>query len=81
MTSGEVIIYIAEAPNGKCAIATLNSVTGHTNPELAKSNTLRSLGSDVCENIAHSTADENTFWDEVRYFLSVEDIKRLGLEL
>ncbi|MDD5318378.1 MAG: nucleoside-diphosphate kinase [Candidatus Pacebacteria bacterium] len=80
MTSGEIMVYITESTDSNCAIRTLNSVTGHTNPVEAKPDTLRSMGKNVCENIAHSTADEQTFWSEVRYFLTKEEIKTLRLE-
>lgn len=79
MTSGDVVVYVVEALNGECAIKTLNSATGHTNPAQAKPNTLRSLGFDVCENIAHSTTDEQTFWLEVNHFLNEQE--RLDLKL
>lgn len=70
MTSGDVIIYLVKSDNKKDdAIRILNSVTGFTDPSRAKSKTLRGLGENVCRNIAHSTADEETFWSEVRYFI------------
>jgi len=80
MTSGEVILYLVEARNGTCAIKGLNKVTGYTNPADAREGTLRSLGKDVRENIAHSTADATTFWSEARYFLTEEEISELKLE-
>lgn len=80
MTSGEVILYLVETGNGTCAIKGLNKVTGYTNPADARKGTLRSLGKDVRENIAHSTADATTFWSEARHFLTEEEISKLELE-
>lgn len=80
ISSGEVVLYIVEASEGICAIRTLNSVTGNTDPAKAKPNTLRSLGISVCENIAHSTDNEKTFWSEVTYFLGDIEITNLKLE-
>lgn len=73
MTSGDVVIYVVEAVNGECAIRTLNSVTGHTDPLQAKPGTLRRFGLSVCENIAHSTADEQTFWSEVNHLMNQQE--------
>lgn len=81
MTSGEVILYLVEVKNGDCAIKKLNKITGYTNPADAQKGTLRSLGIDLRENIAHSTADEYTFWSEIRHFLTKEEISELKLEL
>lgn len=79
MTSGEVIIYIVKSEDQICAIDSLNRVTGHTNPADAKPQTLRNLGISIRENIAHSTADESTFWSEVNYFLTENEISELKL--
>jgi len=71
MTSGNVIIYLVKSSNiNDDAIRILNSVVGFTDPSGAKPNTLRSLGENVCRNIAHSTTNEETFWSEVKYFIS-----------
>lgn len=79
MTSGEVILYIVESENGVCAIECLNKATGYTDPVNAKPRTLRSMGRSIRENIAHSTADQDTFWSEVRYFLTDDEINELRL--
>lgn len=81
MTSGDVVIYLVKSKNEEDAIRILNSVTGSTDPTKAKQGTLRGLGENVCRNIAHSTADSETFWSEVKYFLNNKEILTLGLEL
>jgi nucleoside-diphosphate kinase len=80
MISGDVVTYVVESRDGSCAIRTLNEVTGHTNPENAQPGSLRHLGVNVCENIAHSTMDEGSFWAEIRYFLTEEELALLKLE-
>lgn len=80
MTSGEVILYIVESEGGICAIECLNKATGYTDPADAKPGTLRSLGISIRDNIAHSTANQNTFWSEIRYFLTDDEINQLGLD-
>jgi nucleoside-diphosphate kinase len=81
LTSGYSMVYIAESCNDKdCAIESLNDVTGFRIPSEAKPNTLRSLGESVCENIAHSTSNIETFWQEVKHFLTKKEIKDLNLE-
>lgn len=81
MTSGDVLMFIVKSEEGINAIKTLNRVTGHTDPDTAAEGTLRSLGEDVCRNIAHSTADEISFRREAMYFLSPSEIDIVGLSL
>lgn len=79
--SGDAVIYLVKSKNEEDAIHTLNSVTGFTDPARAKHGTLRGLGENVCRNISHSTANSETFWSEVKYFLSNKEILTLGLKL
>lgn len=74
MTSGDVIIYLVKSDTKNDAISILNSVTGFTDPSGAKPNTLRGLGESVCRNIAHSTADRESFWSEVIYFINNQHV-------
>ncbi len=77
MTSNDVVVYVVKGDG--CAIETLNEVVGHTNPSLAKSGTLRSLGESVCRNISHSTASPETLKREASYFLSTQERMDIGL--
>ena len=71
MISGDIIVYLVKSANDKeDAIRILNSVTGFTDPVMAKSDTLRGLGENVRRNIAHSVADKKAFWSEVGYFIN-----------
>jgi len=79
MTSGEVVVYLVRSSGEMCAIKALNKATGYTDPLVARPGTLRSMGTDVCENIAHSTSDQESFWAEVRHFLPGE-VNALKLE-
>lgn len=80
MTSGEVLIYIVEIDGDDCAIKILNEATGHTDPSVARSGTIRKLGLSVRENLAHSTMNEETFWSELVYFLTEKEVGELKLE-
>lgn len=78
MTSGEVIVFVVQSYDGN-AVAILNSVTGHTNPVQAKPMTLRSMGENVCRNIAHSSSDETIMREDALYFFSEEELRIIGL--
>lgn len=77
MTSGDVLLYVVTG-DGE-TIESLNKTIGHTNPKLAESGTVRSLGESVCRNLSHSTASEHTFQREVSYFLTRQERESIGL--
>ena len=77
LTSGESIAVLVGSDN-EDAILKLNSVVGNTDPKLAKAGTVRTHGENVCRNIMHSTADEQTFYDEVKIFFTTEELKEVG---
>ncbi|MBI5306735.1 hypothetical protein HZB04_04110 [Candidatus Wolfebacteria bacterium] len=75
-SSDSIALLVEDADN---AIRKLNSVVGNTNPKLAKPGTIRSLGEDIRYNLAHSTADEQAFWREVRYIFTKNELQKIGL--
>lgn len=78
MTSGDVYVYIAF---GQDAVNKLNSITGFTDPSQAAEGTLRSLGSDVRENVAHSASDSSEVKKSTLHFFDKNTVTGLGLEL
>lgn len=78
MTSAEVFVFIVQSQNSD-AIRELNSVVGHVDPTQAKPKTLRSMGENICRNIAHSSSDETTMREDFLYFFTEEEIRSVGL--
>jgi len=78
MTSAEVVLFVVQSQNDN-AIHELNSVTGHTDPALAKPKTLRSMGKNVRHNISHSSSDEATAREDYLYFFSKKELRTVGL--
>lgn len=78
MTSGDVYAYIAF---GQDAVKKLNTITGFTDPSQAAEGTLRSLGSDVRENVAHSASDLTEVKKSTLHFFDKNTVNGIGLEL
>mgnify|MGYP001563428231 CR=1 FL=1 len=67
--SGDSIVFIAEGDN---AIDCLSDLVGYHDPAIAKDGTIRKrFATTLTENIAHSTMDEKTFWEETTLFFEV----------
>ncbi len=77
MMSGKVIFYVVHSDREN-TIVFLNKLVGFTNPAQAGLHTIRGMyGSDIQENVIHSTEDEETFLVEINHFLSQEEKKSL----
>lgn len=67
--SGDSIVFIAE---GDDAINRLSDLVGYHDPAIAKEGTIRKrFATTLTENIAHSTMDEKTFWEEATLFFEI----------
>ncbi|MBI2278652.1 MAG: hypothetical protein HYU81_01150 [Candidatus Brennerbacteria bacterium] len=80
LTSGDVVVLVLSNPTSKNVIKDLNSLVGHTNPQLAKDYTIRKLGESVRRNLVHSSADPPSFWREASRMFSEKEMCDAGLE-
>lgn len=78
LTSGEVIIFVVEA-EGEDSIKRMNYVVGYTDPKEAKPETLRALGTDIAQNIAHSSSNQQEVAKSIKHFFSEDELKALNL--
>ena len=77
--SGDCIIFIVKCDD---AIAILNNLVGHYEPTRAEKDTIRyRFGKSVMENVIHSTATEEMFWQEISLFFARIELNRLLTDL
>ena len=76
LQSGEVSMLLI---SGKDAIRRMNSVVGFTDPSRAKVGTLRNIGLDLTNNIAHSAENRESVERGVKHFFPKSDLSSLGL--
>lgn len=76
LQSGEVSILLV---GGKNAIRRMNSVVGFTDPPRAKVGTLRNMGVDLTQNIAHSADSLDSVKSGAYHFFQKTDLSNLGL--
>lgn len=76
LKSSNVCVFLAQGEN---TIKTLNSVVGFTDPQFAKVDTLRNLGTSLTENIAHSAPDMKSTIECANHFFGKESLVRVGL--
>ena len=75
MMSGKAVFYVVRSEN---AIDLLNDLVGSTEPTKAADYTVRrKYGTNIRENVIHSTENERTFRLETNHFLSREEKKLL----
>lgn len=73
MMSGKVIFYVLESDR-KNTIVFLDKLVGPSNPVKAAPHTIRGMyGSNIRENVIHSTENKKTFLAEINRFLSKEE--------
>lgn len=77
MQSGPVTGFIVKGEN---AIEILNELVGATEPSKAKTGTIRSMGTDICRNLAHSNHDRLAFLREVRVIFNEQELKDIGIK-
>lgn len=73
-----VIVFITFSED---AVNRLNKVVGYTDPKLAKPDTLRSLGTNIRNNIAHSASNYEEVLRSVNYFFGIEDLSKFNLKM
>lgn len=78
LKSHYVIVFIAF---GEDAVRTLNRVVGYTDPKLAKPNTLRYLGTDIRNNIAHSASNYEEVLKSANHFFKIIDLPNPYLKM
>lgn len=76
LQSGEVSMLLV---GGKDAVRRMNSVVGFTDPLRAKVGTLRNIGLDLTNNIAHSAESRESVESGAKHFFPKSDLSSLGL--
>lgn len=78
MISGPVIAYIVKGNNAKDI---LSGVVGFREPSRVQVGTIRSFGTNIRYNLAHSSRTEEDFLREVRAFFSESELYDLGISI
>lgn len=76
MQSGPVTAFLVK---GEGAIAKLNELVGFTEPSMAKSGTIRSMGEDICRNLIHSSHGISDVIREAKVVFSEQELREVGL--
>lgn len=76
MQSGPVVACIIQ---GKNVIKMLNELVGITEPSKANTGTIRSMGTDICRNLVHSSNDRPAFLREARAIFGEQKLKDIGV--
>jgi len=77
MQSGPVTVFIVRGEN---AIEILSELVGFTEPSKAKTGTIRSMGTDICRNLVHSSSDKLAFLHEVGVIFDKQELKNIGIQ-
>jgi len=77
MQSGPVTVFIVKGEN---AIEILSELVGFTEPSKAKTGTIRSMGTDICRNLVHSSSDQLAFLHEVGVIFDKQELKNIGIK-
>lgn len=80
LTSSDCIVFIVKSTSND-AVKKLNSVVGSTDPIEAKAGTLRELGKNLTNNIAHSSNNSENFIKESWHLFSEHDLIKAGLNI
>lgn len=76
MQSGPITGFIVKGEN---AIGVLNELVGFTEPSKAKPGTIRSMGIDICHNLAHSSHIRFEFLREAKVIFDEQKLKDIGV--
>ena len=74
LQSGSVTIFIVK---GKNAINVLNELVGSTEPRKAKFGTIRHMGTDIRNNLAHSSGKKVDFIREAKIVFSKQRLRAI----
>ncbi len=73
LISGPVVVFVVK---GKNAIQKLNELVGFYDPKKAKKDTIRNqFGTDIQENVIHSSYNQKDAIREVKIFLKAKNLK------
>jgi nucleoside-diphosphate kinase len=80
LTSSDCIVFIVKSTSND-AIEKLNNLVGFMEPMEAKVGTLRELGKDITNNLAHSSNNSESFINESGHFFSKQELIKAGLNI
>ncbi len=63
--------------SGRRAIERLNALVGFNEPQLSLPGTIRNLGKDIANNLAHSSENDDQFFRDALVFFSKEQVMSL----